>query len=183
MASLWPFLQLQSPHASIDTPKKELQILDGATFNYLGFGLFFIIFFPYFLQLYPSSNFSISDFVLNATLVRILLLLPVTEPFALLPFLHTSRGTHTRTVRMNHDTEEQKLRSPRYLLVIEGLVLVDIIVICLSNLMLKRRQHDIFFLLISKKKQIVVDLRYHVTRLIVDPQREVGKQSREINLD
>lgn len=35
---------------------------------YLGFGLFFTIFFPYFLHLYPSSSISISDFVLKATL-------------------------------------------------------------------------------------------------------------------
>lgn len=34
---------------------------------YLGFGLFFTIFFPYFLHLNPSSRISICDFVLKAT--------------------------------------------------------------------------------------------------------------------
>ncbi|KAM0932703.1 hypothetical protein DsansV1_C42g0239171 [Dioscorea sansibarensis] len=36
---------------------------------YLGFGLSFTIFFPYFLHLYPSSNISCSDLVLNAIFI------------------------------------------------------------------------------------------------------------------
>lgn len=54
---------------------------------YLGLGLFFTIFFPYFLHLNPSSSISTSDLVLNATLslaslfsVLPLLMSPMTQP-------------------------------------------------------------------------------------------------------
>lgn len=45
-----------------------LTISEVKTITNLGFGLFFTIFFPYFLHLNPSSSISTSDFVLNATL-------------------------------------------------------------------------------------------------------------------
>lgn len=47
------------------------------SFSYLGFGLFFTIFFPYFLHLKPSSRTSTSDLVLNANLSLTSLSLPL----------------------------------------------------------------------------------------------------------
>jgi hypothetical protein len=70
---------------------KIMNFVNIVAINYLGFGLFLTIFFPYFLHLNPSSRTSTSDMVLNATLsLTSLLSLPLSRSLAA-RFKHSER--------------------------------------------------------------------------------------------